>query len=322
MRLGRIAGNVTTSAGTVPRATSFVLVHRADTGISETRTYTPPAMPDGAFSLGPIPPGNVDLLVTATTDRLGGEVASMRLFVGGDDLTGLLVRTGPEGRLSGSVKTDTGAPLPFQSTPGSTTAVRVTANAIEDGSNGVVSTSTSGQLVDIVSSRGAFSVGVRPGTRRIGLAGLPAGWGVAAVVVGDRTITDAPIDVEPGTSRSVQLLISNRLPEIAGRAVDARERPAWDYTALLFPRDPTRCYDGSPLVRSERPNQRGEFRIDRIAPGEYYLAAVGTDEEIDLLNPEEFDRVRSRSTPVAVALGDKKTVLLRTVPGSEAGGEH
>jgi hypothetical protein len=208
------------------------------------------------------------------------------------------------GRLSGTVKTDSGAPLPPATAAGSAARLRVTATAVEDGSDGVLSGAA-------VNSDGTFVAPVRPGPRLIGLSGLPSGWGLAVVFSGERNITDSKVDVRPGSDFPVQIIVSNRLPEIAGSALDQEGKPTWDYTVVVFPRDSSRWVPGSPLIRSEQPNQRGEFRLDRLRPGEYYIVALQGGDEVDWSEPEALERLRAASAEVTVALGEKKTVQLK-----------
>jgi hypothetical protein len=318
VRLARIAGTIRTSRGTVPLGGTFELERTTDASISQTTVYGTPWGLDGNFSIASVSPGDCDLVATVTDDATT-EVASLHLVVTGDDITGLMVVTGPEGRLSGTVKTDSGAPLPTAVAPSTGgTSVRVTATSSRDASDGVVGGLLVGQpRPGTVSGSGSFSAAVRPGPRLIGTTGLPSGWGVAAVLSGDRNITDLPVEVPPGTSLPVQIIVSNRLPEISGSAVDQAGRLTWDYTVVVFPRDSSRSFAGSPLIRSERPNQRGEFRLERLRPGDYFVVAIQEDEGIDWAVPEELENLRPLSTQVSVGLGDKKTMQLKVVrPGT------
>jgi len=324
VRLARIAGTVVTSRGTVPRSASFALSRRSDAGIDQTTVYGVGMGPQGEFSLPSVSPGQFDLIVTAQGEGGTSEVAALSLFVTGEDITGLLVVTGAEGRLSGTVKTDSGVAVPATVTSVSPlvpppTSMRVTATAPEDGSEGVVGEPVpAGQpRPGAVSPSGSFVAPVRPGARLIGITALPFGWGLATVLSGDRNITDSPVDVPPGTSLPVQIIVSNRLPEIAGSAVDQAGKPTWDYTVVVFPRDAARSFPGSPLIRSERPNQRGEFRLERLRPGDYYVVAVQEGDDIDLGEPEALEKLRPLSVQVSVGLGDKKTVQLKVIrPGT------
>jgi hypothetical protein len=323
VRLARIEGTILTSRGTVPRGGSFALTRRSDAGIEQTTTYGASwKQDDGAFSISRVLQGACDLVATVTADGGTTEVAVQHLMVGNDDISGLMIVTGPEGRLTGTVRTDTGGPLPATGAPGlPATSMRVTATSPEDGSDGVFNPSfavSAGQpRPGAVNSGGSFTASVRPGARLISVAGLPLGWGVAAVLSGDRTITDSPVDVPPGTSFPVQIIVSNRLPEIAGSAVDDTGKPTWDYTVVVFPKDASRTFAGSPLIRSERPNQRGEFRIERLPPGDYNIAAVQEGDDVDWSEPDALEKLRPLSAEVRIGLGDKKTVELKVVrPGT------
>jgi len=305
VRLARVSGSVVTSQGTVPKSASFTLARSTQIGVSQTIVYGGPAMgAGGTFALPGVAPGEYDLVVNAQTEAGTSELGTARFSVTGDDISGVMIVTGAEGRLSGTVKTDSGAALPPATAAGSAARLRVTATAVEDGSDGVLSSAA-------VNSDGTFVAPVRPGPRLIGLSGLPSGWGVAVVFSGERNITDLPVDVRPGVDFPAQIIVSNRLPEIAGSVIDQEGKPTWDFTVVVFPRDSSRWVPGSQLTRGERPNQRGEFRVDRLRPGDYYIVAVQGGDEVDWSEPEALERLRSASAEITLALGEKKTVQLK-----------
>jgi hypothetical protein len=95
--------------------------------------------------------------------------------------------------------------------------------------------------------------------------------------------------------------------------VNAAGRPTADYDIVVFPRDRSRWLPGSSLIRTERPNQRGEFRVAGLRPGDYYVAAVQGAEDTDWTDPDALERVRAASVEVTVGLGDKKAVRLKIV---------
>jgi len=324
VRVARISGTVLTSRGTVPTRASFALERTTDTVYMQTTAYSVPLNASGGFTLSGINPGECDLVVTVQTDTGRTEVAVVHFSVTGDDVTGLLIATGAEGQVTGTVRTDDGGPLPggmpagamsVQPARGLSARMRIRANAADTGDDGVLGGLATGNASSAgsVNGDGTFVAPVRPGSRVIALSGLPAGWGLVSVTSGQRNLTDVPVEVPQGSTLTVQVVVSNRLPEIAGGATDASERPTADYDVVLFPRDRSRWFPASPVIRIERPNQRGEFRVTGLRPGDYYVAAVQDAEDKDWTDPDALERLRPASAEVTVALGDKKAVRLKIV---------
>ena len=315
VRLASITGTITTSRGTAPSAGSVQLVRHSEGAFTQTFNHAGAWNRAGVFSLRSVAPGSYDINVVVT-DRGATEVASVPLLVTGDDISGLTIATAAEGRISGTVRTDSGAALPVAAVGQrpETSSLRVAVIPIDDSSSNIVERSmrASGQPgTGWVAANGNFVLPVSPGPCTIGLAGLPAGWAVLDVTAADRNVTDTAMDLAPGSATTVQIVISNRMAQIGGTVVDQDGKPAWDYTVVLIGRDGTRMV-GSPR-RSERPNQRGEFLIDRVRPGEYYVAALEDIDAVDWSQPDSAEGLQAGATPVHVALNEKKTIHLKVV---------
>ena len=323
IRLARVSGTVVTSRGTVPRAATFTLTRTTDTGITNATVYGAGLTGEGNFTLPSVVPGDCDLVVSVQTDAGASEVGAVRLSVTGDDITGLTIATGAEGQLAGTVTSDTGAPLPGatsvpvvspQYATSITMPVRVVANAVDTGTDGILGGLATGSTTNragAVGADGSFAAPVRPGPRVIGVSGLPTGWGLVSVTSGERDLTDVPVDIPQGSTLLLRIIVSNRLGEIAGSAVDASDRPTADYDIVLFPRNRSKWLPGSALIRTDRPNQRGEFRMTGVRPGDYFIAAVESSDDTDWTDPEVLDRLRGSSVEVSVGLGEKKAVQLK-----------
>ncbi len=329
LRLARLSGRVIMARGVPARSASISVLRRSETGDTQTMTFPSTVQATGQFTLSGIPPGECDLIAEAA-EYGPPEFGVLHVSVGSEDIEGLTINTGAEGRVTGSVKTDTGAPLPVPQTTATTPAGRpmpasfitvgwIVALGVEDGSDGVLGPATRGNASapGVFTSSGSFSASVRPGPRVIDVNGMPPGWGIVSVTSGARNLTDFPVEVQPGTTFGVQIVISDRLPEISGTAVDADGKPASDYEVVVFPRDSSRWLPGCAMIRSDRPNQRGEFRFAGLRPGAYYVVAVASDDEADWTDPNVLYNLRAVSERITVALGDKKTVQLKIRSSSE-----
>jgi hypothetical protein len=139
------------------------------------------------------------------------------------------------------------------------------------------------------------------------IAGLPAGWVLKRVQIGDRDFTDVPIDIRAGvTLPDVTVVVSNRMAGIGGTVADSRGRPA-DGPVLLFPADAVKWHEAAGSLRSARPDQSGKYRFDSVRPGDYLIVAVDQMEPWQVNDPEFLTALRDRATKVTI--GDEAATL-------------
>jgi hypothetical protein len=113
---------------------------------------------------------------------------------------------------------------------------------------------------------------------------LPSEWALMAVYYGGTAITDEPVELRDRQRlEGLQVVVTNRLTPLKGTVVNAKSHLA-DGTVIAFPRDPDKWFDGSRYIRSVRSDQRGEWEVKGLPPGEYL--AVGVD---DLQSDEIYD---------------------------------
>jgi hypothetical protein len=255
------------------------------------------AAPDGTFKLPDVAPGEYILEASGAAGDRGSESASMSLTVLGPDIEGLSLRADAGGLIAGRVVTESGDVLPPSSarvvTPGAT-FVRSPA-AVPPAEDGLAG--TDGRFIRRGPTGPAF----------VRIAGLPAGWVLKRVQIGDREVTDVPIDIRAGvTLPDVTVVVSNRLPGIGGTVTDARGRPA-DGPVVLFPADAAKWHEAAGSLRSARPDQAGKYRFDTVRPGDYLIAAVDQMEPWQVNDPEFLTALRDRATKVAI--GDEAATL-------------
>lgn len=258
---------------------------------------------DGSFWIANVAPGRYQL-----TARAGGrddaEFARMDVTVGGDDLGGLIVVTAPSGRITGTVVTDTGEPLPAGSPP-----LQVVARAAT-GDTPAVGFGAGGGAQGRVGAGGTFEVGSIIDPRYIRIT-APSSWTLRAVLVNGEDVTDVPVDVGPGQVLSgVQVVITKTVSNAEGAVLDDRKQPVLDATVVLFPTDERLRYFQSRFVRSARPDQEGKFRITALPPGDYYAVAVQGLEDGQTSDPEFLAAVDDYAERVSIKPGETKTLSL------------
>jgi hypothetical protein len=306
IRMARVSGTILTS-GRSPVADTAISFARAsgESGFSQVMVMSLRTSRDGSFVIPSVGPGEYDVSVQARTEQ-GPEIASQRISVWGDDITGLTLVTARLGVLRGTVKTDTGAALPANA------AARVTTTLTGSAPNPIVGVPSSGTSPGAIGADGAFSIEVMPGPRVLDVTGLPTDWAIARVFAGDRELTDTPFDVLAGTQLDVQVIVTNRTASLAGTVADEGGRPTWDYRVIAFPKNPAKWAPELGLVKMGRPNQMGQFRLDRLRPGDYYVVAIeGSD--VEWSDPAVLESLKAMAVEVTLAAGDVQRVQMRTV---------
>jgi hypothetical protein len=301
-RLVRVSGQVISSMGGPPPGGTVVLRPpgnaRGVAGFMEGGGARIDAT--GAFRIANVAPGRYQL-EARTGARGSGEFGRLDITVGAEDVAGVTLVTASAGRLSGTVVTDTGEPLPASSQP-----VRVVAPpAFPD-----AAPAGGGAGTGAVSGTGAFELGniTEPRVVRVN---APQGWMLKAVTLDGQDVTDVPLDVPPGQHvAGLRVVITRKVGTAAGMVVDARQQPVLDATVVWFPVDEGLRAFQSRFTRTARPDQEGHFRITALPPGDYLAVALQGLEDGQASDPEFLASIEGLATRVAMEEGETKEVTL------------
>jgi hypothetical protein len=271
--------------------------------------------PDGTFTISNVAPGSYTLVATSGgPGRFGGagaagvpamEMAMLPITVGGDDLTGVSVVTGRGASVSGTVvATQAGAAIPtgglqittqpLQPQPGLGGAIARPARPAEDGT---------------------FTLSNLFGPRFIRVNGLPQNWMLKTVMLGGVDVTDAAVDFKALQQyKDAQIILTDKITEVNGKAAGAGSETALDYTVVIFPEDETHWVGPSRYIRSARPDQEGTFKIRAVPPNSRYLAvAVDYLEDGEANDPGFLAEMKARATSFSVGDGETKSISLKLV---------
>jgi hypothetical protein len=166
-----------------------------------------------------------------------------------------------------------------------------------------------------VDADGTFTLTNLFGPRLIRVNGLPQEWVLEAVIVAGADVTDRPVDFGPNQEiEDAQIVLTDRVTQIAGAVSDRDGKPSRDFTVVVFPEDETKWASPSRYLRSARPDQQGLFKIRGLPPGDRYLAvAVDYREEGGANDPEFLDLIKNRATRFRLGPGASTTVDLKLV---------
>jgi hypothetical protein len=145
--------------------------------------------------------------------------------------------------------------------------------------------------------------------------GLPPGWTLGAVMLGERDITDAPWDVPTGEKHfdGLKIVVTQKIGRISGTIAEADGKPAEDGIAIVFADDEKLWIPGSRFVRTARPGRDGQFTLTAMPAGTYRAIALATVEEGQWEDSAFLDQLRDRAARFVLSEGGTSTVGL-TLP--------
>jgi len=298
-RSANISGRVITGNG-LPAANVMLVLQSVDSGPgsglgSETRSAS-----DGTFVLPQVISGRYEL--HARLNKQPNEGAILPLVMTGDDVTGWTVPLTAGGRITGRVVP------PERAAPASPSDLDI--GAIPTSETLVFGTGFGGPVRDDWTFDWDFLLGnriIRPST-------LPAGWYLQAVKRGETDITDTPI-VFTGAEvvRDVEIVLTTETTSVVGTALGPTGVAATDYTVVAFADDNTKWAPWSRFIKTARPDDAGQFRIEGLPAGRYRIAAVDKVENFQWLDREFLQRLRPDATSLSIQLGQSATVTLKVV---------
>lgn len=291
-RTATLSGSVTATDGTALAGANISLVQEVMGPEGGTVGFggNGRAAADGTFTLHDIPPGQYILRATGTAGDRGVETASAPVIVAGADITGIALGADAGGLLAGRVITDSGDGLPSPA-PHVTVlspTLEQTSTAVPSGEDGSVGTG------------GRFTRRAPSGPGLVRIRGLPTGWALKRVMLGERDVTDGTVDIRAGhTVADVTVIVSRRLASVSGTVTDVTGRPA-DSPVVLFPADAARWLEASGALRTARPDRSGRYQFDAVRPGEYLAIGIEQMEAWQVNDPEFLAPLRARATRVSV----------------------
>jgi len=228
--------------------------------------------PDGTFTYGGVSPGAYTL--TARANRDGGVAlwAAADVVVDGQNITGLSLALQEGLSLSGTLVFEGDGVDP----PDSFSRARINFLPIS-GAPVINPPSTT------VTEAGFTARGLFPGLHRL-IANFntpEVNWILKSAIIKGRDALDMPFDLAASDNiTDAVLTFTNRIQTLNGTLSDASQRPAPDYTIVVFPEDKA-LWASARRVRTARPGTDGKFTVTGLPSGTYRIAAV-TD-----ISPEE-----------------------------------
>ena len=266
--------------------------------------------PDGRFSYTGITPGAYTISAQVTPDGGTPLWARADVDIDGQSLSGVTLSLQEGLTVSGQLSFEVDGTDP----PDLFTRARLSLLPV-DGSIGV--SLGSGNNTTFTSSGGFAIIGVIPGRYRVSASFRTpeADWILKSATIKGQDAVDVPFDLQPGDAiTGASFVFTNRTQEIRGTLQDESQRPAPDFTVVVFPADKA-LWGATRRVRTTRPGTDGTFSFEGLPSGAYRIAAVVDIGREELTDPALLEELAAASIALTLADGETKVQDLRLATG-------
>lgn len=260
-RVATVRGTANDSNGR-PVAGSVLLSVSFRSGGILTEPQPGPVRSDGSFSISNIPAGDyVVQAISGDRDR-GAEFGMQYVTVADVDPLPIDISTASPSVIEGRLIVEGGAANP--------TEFEVVPFPSDYDRSYVIGTGFQTSW----SSGGSFRLGSVTGPRRIVLLSAPPGWYLKSATLDGREIIDEPYDfgLDGRTFTGLEVVVSNNGAAVSGTIRDAETSA--NYSVLLYSTDRNKWFRNSRHMKLARPTQNGDFRIEGVPAGDYFIVAV------------------------------------------------
>lgn len=324
VRTAAIEGMVVVPGDVNPASVQLSLTLKADMSVTEiampaggagnVMMFTTSSMvsgarrvnPDGTFTYGGVAPGAY--VLSARANRQGGAVlwAETDVTIDGSPVSGVSLVLQEGLTLTGRLT----AEAEGVDAPENWSRARITLVPANTGGGAAMMVSNN----TTVTADGTFTVrNVVPGRYRLiaNFSSPEATWQAKSAVFKGVDALDAVLEVSGQEPLGEGLItFTNRTQDLSGTLSDASQRPATEYTVVLFPTD-TAQWSSSRRFRTARPGTDGKFSFVGIPSGVYRLAAVTDIGQEELRDRAILQELVPASLEVRVGDGEKKVQDLR-----------
>jgi hypothetical protein len=143
-------------------------------------------------------------------------------------------------------------------------------------------------------------------------SGPGTGWSLVSSTANGRDILDASLVLTQNSPdvTTVLLTFTDQHSSLSGR-VEAPRATASDHTVIVFPKNSDWWQEPFRRVRSTKPATDGQFRIEGLPPGEYYLAALVEVAPDEWLDSTFLNEIVKMSLPFTLHAGEHKIQNLK-----------
>ncbi len=277
-------------------------------GVTSLETFSAASGVDGQFTIQDLAPGTYMVDIGDNTWQGAAKwLSAMQPIVVDRDVTGLELRAAAGTHIEGRIIRDGGATRRLN--PSGTRAAFEIRRPGPEGGDWMSRIGCRAATAD-----GRFTCDSPGGPAMFVLETVPDGWMVKAVHVDGAPAGDEPRDFGGAATREIEVVLTDRVNEIAGLVVDRNGRTLSNYAVVLFPADRSRWHPQSRYVMQAQSSNEGRFRIAAIPPGEYLSVAVPGLPPRAAYNPDVLTHLAAIGSPIRVSEGEERAISIRASP--------
>jgi len=297
----RVRGRVSYPEG-VPRQVVMITLAPHGQALREMMRRARAVDAQGNFELTDVRPGTYTITATVH-DGQTTYSASQPLEVGSSNIENMLLTPSPGVELAGQLRYE-GQP------PANLPELQVMLRS-GDPSEMRFGPMPSGE----VKEDGSFTLSdVGQDVYRVRVEGLPDGYYLKSVRIGDDELQESGIDTTRGVAGLLVITVSARAGQIEGVVLDAKQRPMAGASVVLVPAPKLR--DRQDAYREITSDQYGRFVLKTVEPGEYKLFAWEDLEPGEYMDPEFVKPVEERGFAIRIHEGSRESAELKVIPAA------
>jgi hypothetical protein len=251
-----------------------------------------------------IAPGDYRIVASAQTQGSEPEFAAVDLRIDGTSVSEMVVTTAPGATVRGRIEANPDAAPSLDLTGIAVSAVNTALPAIAGDPNGP-SQPARADAAGLFEFRNLF------GSRVLRTPALAPPWALTAVLVDGQDVTDLEVDFSRGAgARQLRVVLTDQTGGISGSVTGATGRPVEDVRIVVFADDESRWRAPSRFVAVGAVSPRGEFSVDALLPGAYFVRAVIDLPENAWRDPDVLRELRAAAARVVVEARATQSVTL------------
>src|SRR6185295_19016870 len=148
-----------------------------------------------------------------------------------------------------------------------------------------------------------------PGGRYVlRIPGSPVGWMFKSAMYNGRDISESPFDLQSDIS-DVVVTFTDRWTGVGGAVRTPGGNPDPTATVVVFSTDAVHwaARVNARRVKTTRPSKTGQYAINSLPPGEYYIVALPEEQAGDWQDPKFLEAASAIASKFTIGDGERAT---------------